>query len=84
MNFSSENDKKQINSAFVQAGPYLSIAYFFMGSMAVLGFIGYKLDQFFNYKFVFLLSGLFMGLVLGFYHMYKVIRQLEKNNQKDA
>jgi F0F1-type ATP synthase assembly protein I len=79
-----KNKQKQINSAFAQAGPYLNIAYFFMGSMAVLGFVGYKLDQYFNFRFLFLLTGLFLGLVLGFYHMFKVIRQIEKNNRKDA
>ena len=30
----NKTDQKQVNSAFAQAGPYLNIAYFFIGSMA--------------------------------------------------
>jgi F0F1-type ATP synthase assembly protein I len=62
----------------------LNIAYFFIGSIAVLGFAGYKLDQYLGFEFLFLLTGLFCGLVLGFYHMYKVIKELEKKSSDNA
>lgn len=81
---SNKNNQKQVNSAFVQAGPYLNITYFFIGSMSVLGFSGYYFDKSFGWSFAGVLSGLFLGLILGFYHMYKVIRQMENKDQKDA
>ncbi|MCB0283263.1 MAG: AtpZ/AtpI family protein [Calditrichaeota bacterium] len=80
----NKTDQKQVNSAFAQAGPYLNIAYFFIGSMAVLGVSGHYLDKFLSWHFTGVLIGLFLGLILGFYHMYKVINQLENKDQKNA
>ncbi len=73
--------QKEVNSSFSKAGPYLSIVYFFMASILILGFIGYKADQYFNFDFVFLLTGLFSGFALGFYNMYKVISGLNNNSE---
>lgn len=69
---------KKINSAFVNAGPYLSIGYFFIGAFALFGFIGYKVDQAYGLKPLFVLIGLFLALALSFYNMYKVISNIEK------
>ena len=74
-------DKHIINSAFAQAGPYLNIVYFFMGSMAVFGFIGYYLDKWLRFDFLFVLIGLFLGFAFGFYHMFKVISQMQKKKE---
>ncbi len=65
------------NKAFVQAGPYLSIAYSFMGGIFLFGYLGYKLDALFNSKAVFLIIGVFMGFGLGVYRMILVLRNME-------
>lgn len=71
-----KSKQKDINSAYAKAGPYLNIAYFFMAAMLLFGYIGYKIDQWARTGFLFVLSGLFLALGLGFYNMYKVISQL--------
>jgi len=73
--------QKKINSAFVKAGPYLNIGYFFIGGMILFGYVGYKMDQWLQTKFIFLLIGLFTALALGFYNMYKVLSQLNDKSK---
>lgn len=80
---SDKSDNKEINSAFSKAGPYLNIGYFFIGGIALFGFIGYQLDHYFHSKVIFLLTGLFLALGLGFYNLYKVISQID-NASKDV
>lgn len=75
--------QKENNSVFSKAGPYLNIGYFFIGSISLFGFLGYKADQYFNSKVLFLLLGLFSGLALGFYNMFKLLAQLEKKPDND-
>jgi len=81
-----ENPKKKpiqrkINSAFNNAGPYLNIGYFFMGGFALFGYIGYKIDKAFQFKSLFLLLGMFLALILGFYNMFKVLAQLKSKTK---
>ena len=74
-----KENQKEISSAFSKAGPYLNITYFFISAMSIFGFIGYKIDQSYGFDSVFLLIGLFIGLALGFYNVYIVISQIEKD-----
>jgi len=76
-----KSTQKEINSAFVKAGPYLNIGYFFIGAIVLFGYIGYKADQWAKTGFIFLLSGLFMALGLGFYNMFKVLSQLNDKSK---
>ncbi len=78
----NKEDQQEINSAFSKAGPYLNIIYFFMSAMIIFGFIGYKLDQFYKFDFLFLLIGLFSGFSLGFYKLYILISNIEKDPEK--
>jgi F0F1-type ATP synthase assembly protein I len=75
----NNDDQKEVRSAFSTAGPYLSISYFFMSAMIIFGYIGYKLDQAYGFDFLFLLIGLFIGFALGFYKLYIVISNMEKD-----
>jgi len=75
--------QKEINSAFSKAGPYLNIGYFFIGGMVLFGYIGYKMDQWLQTKVIFLLSGIFLALALGFYNMFKVLSKLEDKSKKN-
>lgn len=69
--------QRSINKAFVQAGPYLSIAYSFMGGIFLFGYLGYKLDALINSKAIFLIIGVFLGFGLGVYRMILVLRNLD-------
>ncbi len=60
------------------AGPYLNISYTLMGGMALFGFLGYWLDKELHTRPYLLLLGIFIGLVLGYYNMVKVIQSLDK------
>ena len=68
-----KENQQPINAAFSKAGPYLNISYFFISAMALFGFVGFKIDQAYDYDFIFLLIGLFFGFFLGFYYLYIVI-----------
>jgi len=74
-------NQKNINSSFAAAGPYLNIGYFFMASMFIFGFVGHLIDKKYQFNSIFLLAGLFVGLIFGFYNMYKVISQMEKKSK---
>ena len=74
-----KDNQREINSAFSKAGPYLNITYFFISAMVIFGFVGHKIDQSYNFDFLFLLIGLFLGFALGFYKLYIVISNLEKD-----
>ena len=76
-------DKNQIQSAYSKAGPFLNIGYFFIGGIGLFGYIGYKLDKYLEFKVLFLLLGLFLGLSLGFYNLFKVISNLENKSKDD-
>jgi len=76
-----KSSQREINSAFVKAGPYLNIGYFFIGAILLFGYIGYKADQWAQTGFVFLLTGLFLALGLGFYNMFKVLSQLNDKSK---
>lgn len=71
--------QQEINKAFAAAGPFLNSTYFFISAMALFGYAGYKLDQYYNNTFLFLLVGLFTGFALGFYKLYKDISHMEKD-----
>jgi F0F1-type ATP synthase assembly protein I len=80
-NKQNKKDRQSINSSFAKAGPYLNIGYFFMASMFVFGLIGHFVDTTYEYNNMFLLTGLFVGLIFGFYNMFKVISQIEKKSK---
>lgn len=74
-----KSTNKDVNSAYSKAGPFLSIVYFFIASIFLFGFIGYKIDQAFGYDFVFLLTGLFAGFTLGFYKLYIIVKHMDED-----
>ena len=64
--------------AFKKAGPYLNISYTLIGAIALFGYIGHWLDEKLGAEPYLLLIGIFIGLVLGYYNMIKVIQGLDK------
>jgi len=82
MTRNSSSSKNNISRVFAKAGPYLNIGYTLLAAVVVLGYIGYRLDEWLKLKPLFLLTGIFSGLICGFYNMFKVIQDLDRNQKQ--
>ncbi|MGD9898374.1 MAG: AtpZ/AtpI family protein [Calditrichaceae bacterium] len=67
-----------LNKAFHKAAPYLNIGYVLTGSVIFFAVAGNWVDKKFDHQPLFLIIGVFVGLILGFYNMIKVIQELER------
>lgn len=56
-----------------QSGPAMNASYSLIAAVMLLGALGYLIDRWRNSSPVFLLCGLLMGLVVGFYEIAKII-----------
>jgi F0F1-type ATP synthase assembly protein I len=56
-----------------RAGPAAAAGYSLIGAIILLGGIGYALDSWRGTSPWFLLSGLFLGIVVGFYGLAKTV-----------
>ena len=77
-----QENRKDILNAFQKAAPYLNIVYTFFGSILILGYVGYLLDEYLQKRPIFLISGVFLGFILGFYNLIKIVNHLEKKDRK--
>ena len=68
-----------LSSSFQKAAPYINIVYTLIGSVLMFGLIGWWLDKKLFTKPWLFISGLFLGLIIGFYNLFKVIKKLEDN-----
>ena len=64
---------KQFQRFVRQSGPAASAAYTLLGAVLFLSLIGYYLDQYFKSTPVYLVIGLCLGMIIGFYELYKSI-----------
>ena len=60
-------------TVFVRSGPAAAAGYTLIGAIVLLGGIGYALDEWRGTSPWFLLGGLMLGLVVGFYELAKTI-----------
>jgi F0F1-type ATP synthase assembly protein I len=65
-------------SSFQKAAPYINISYVLIASMAMLGVLGWWLDDQFLTKPLLTVLGILGGLFLGLYNLYTVVKKLEK------
>tara|TARA_B100001750_G_C14947105_1_gene321670 strand:+ start:39 stop:281 length:243 start_codon:yes stop_codon:yes gene_type:complete len=56
-----------------QSGPSAATAYTLLGSILLLGSIGFLLDKFFHSSPLYILIGLGLGLLIGFYQLAKSV-----------
>ena len=56
-----------------QAGPAMGASYTLIGAILILGFIGYFIDKWQGTSPIFLLIGLLLGIIVGFYEIAKTI-----------
>jgi len=75
------NDQKNFLSKSIQqfqryvrqSGPAASAAYTLLGSVLLLSLIGYNLDKYFKSSPIYIIIGLCLGILIGFYELYKSI-----------
>ena len=63
---------KYVQENFRRAGPAAAAAYTLIGALVLLGGIGYALDSWRGTSPWFLLTGLLLGVVVGFVELAKV------------
>jgi len=68
-------------TAFRNAAPYINVVYVFISAIIMFTAGGWWLDVQLHTKPVFLLIGVFAGLITGFYYLLKVVNKLEKSGK---
>jgi len=56
-----------------QSGPAMGASYTLIGSVIILGAIGYFIDKWQDTSPIFLMVGLLIGIIVGFYEIAKTI-----------
>jgi|WetSurMetagenome_2_1015567.scaffolds.fasta_scaffold39733_5 F0F1-type ATP synthase assembly protein I len=73
----SENDLERyatsLQEGMRRSGPIAGAGYTLIGAIIMLGLIGYWLDRWLGCSPWFLLGGLLLGIIIGFYNLAKVI-----------
>jgi F0F1-type ATP synthase assembly protein I len=73
----SGNDLERYSKAFqesmTKSAPIASAGYTLIGAIIMLGLIGYWIDRWLGQSPWFLLGGLLMGIIIGFYNLAKVM-----------
>jgi F0F1-type ATP synthase assembly protein I len=71
--FSLERAAKAFQENITRAGPAAVASYTLIGAIVLLGGIGYAVDRWQGTSPWFLLAGLLLGLVVGFYELAKAV-----------
>jgi len=71
-----ERAAKSFQENVTRAGPVAVASYTLIGAILVLGGIGYVMDRWLGTSPWFLLGGLLVGLVVGFYELAKAVWRL--------
>jgi F0F1-type ATP synthase assembly protein I len=71
--FSLEKTAKAFQENVTRAGPVAAASYALIGAIILLGGIGYALDRWRGTSPWFLLGGLLLGIVVGFYELAKAV-----------
>jgi F0F1-type ATP synthase assembly protein I len=69
---------KNLSDSFKKAGPYINISYVLIASIAMLGALGWWIDQRSGTEPLFIITGIFAGFFLGMYNLFQVLKKLEK------
>lgn len=64
---------KSLQENVTRSGPVMAASYTLVGGILVLGGIGYAVDQWRGTSPWFLLTGLILGIVVGFYELVKTV-----------
>lgn len=66
---------KSLQDSVRRAGPAAAASYTLIGAILLLGGIGYAIDAWRGNSHVFLVSGLVLGIVVGFYELVRSVWQ---------
>jgi F0F1-type ATP synthase assembly protein I len=69
--FSLSRAAKSLQDNIARSGPVAGASYTLVGGILLLGGIGYAVDKWWGTSPWFLLAGLTMGIVVGFYELIK-------------
>ncbi len=70
--FSLERAARSLQENVAQSGPAAGASYTLIGAIILLGGIGYAVDKWQDTSPWFLMAGLGLGIVVGFYELIKV------------
>lgn len=73
--FSFTRSAKSMQENVTRAGPVMAASYTLVGGILGLGGLGYVIDRWQGTSPWFLLSGLTLGIVIGFYELVKTARR---------
>jgi F0F1-type ATP synthase assembly protein I len=73
LRFFSASGLKTLQTTVSQSGPAAMASYTLIGAIVLLGGIGYAVDEWRGTSPWFLLAGLLLGLIVGFYELAKTI-----------
>ena len=73
MRFFSVRGLKALQTTINRSGPAAMVSYTLIGAIILLGGIGYAIDEWRGTSPWFLLGGLFLGLIVGFYELAKTL-----------
>src|SRR5436189_5992664 len=76
--FSLEKAARAFQENVIRAGPVAAASYTLIGSIILLGGIGYAVDRWRGTSPWFLLAGLVIGLIVGFFEMAKAVWHRQK------
>ena len=65
-------------NSYRKAMPYITSFYVMAAAVALLGWLGWFVDDKLQTKPIFFICGLFIGLITGFFNLYKLLSNLEK------
>lgn len=71
--FISARGLKALQATISRSGPAATVSYTLIGAIVLLGGIGYAIDEWQGTSPWFLLGGLMLGLIVGFYELAKVL-----------
>ena len=67
------NSFSYLQKIIKQSGPAMAASYTLIGSILILGTLGYFIDKWQDTSPIFLLIGLLLGIIVGFYEIAKII-----------
>ena len=71
--FSFSRSAQSLQENVARSGPVAGAAYTLVGGIILLGGIGYAIDAWQDTSPWFLVSGLFLGIIVGFYELVKTV-----------
>ena len=68
-----ERSAKSFQENVTRSAPYAAASYTLVGAIIFLGFVGYAIDRWRGTSPWFLLAGLVLGIIVGFYDLARVV-----------